>query len=69
MFPIVDAEVASDVCPLFFRLGQGDTLAQFCSDAKFKAASRLFYADADFYPPRLTFASSVSATNSHLTII
>ncbi|MGA3158160.1 MAG: methyltransferase domain-containing protein [Steroidobacteraceae bacterium] len=33
LFPIVDAEVASDVCPLFFRLGQGETLAQVCLDA------------------------------------
>ena len=53
VFPIVDAEVASDVCPLFFRLGQGDTLAQLCSDAKFEAiahrrlAATLFYADAE----------------------
>lgn len=28
LFPIVDAEVASEVCPLFFRLGQGDNLAR-----------------------------------------
>ena len=27
LFPIVDAEVASEVCPLFFRLGQADALA------------------------------------------
>jgi hypothetical protein len=26
-FPSVDAEVASEVCPLFFRLGQPDALA------------------------------------------
>ena len=36
LFPIVDAEVASDVCPLFFRLGQGDTLARLCADAGFE---------------------------------
>lgn len=53
VFPIVDAEVASDVCPLFFRLGQGDTLAQLCGDAKFDAiehrriAATLSYADAE----------------------
>ena len=35
------------MCPLFFRLGQGDTLVQFCSDAKFKAASRRRCSDAD----------------------
>jgi hypothetical protein len=26
LFPIVDARVASEVCPLFFRLGGGDAL-------------------------------------------
>ena len=30
LFPIVDAEVASDVCPLFFRLGQPNILARMC---------------------------------------
>jgi ubiquinone/menaquinone biosynthesis C-methylase UbiE len=35
IFPIVDDEVASEVCPLFFRLGQQDTLARLCADAKF----------------------------------
>ncbi len=35
VFGIVDAEVASDVCPLFFRLGQDDALARACSDAGF----------------------------------
>lgn len=33
LFPIVDAEVATEVCPLFFRLGQSDTLARLCADA------------------------------------
>ena len=27
IFPIVDARVESDVCPMFFRLGTGDTLS------------------------------------------
>ncbi|MGB7218334.1 MAG: class I SAM-dependent methyltransferase [Vicinamibacterales bacterium] len=27
IFPIVDARVASEVCPMFFQLGTGDTLA------------------------------------------
>lgn len=53
LFPIVDAEVASDVCPLFFRLGQGDTLAHACADARFedielhRLAVTLAYANAD----------------------
>jgi SAM-dependent methyltransferase len=33
LFGIVDAEVASEVCPLFFGLGQGDALAQACERA------------------------------------
>lgn len=53
VFQIVDAEVASDVCPLFFRLGQRDTLARLCAEAGFEAvvpgriATTLHYADAD----------------------
>jgi ubiquinone/menaquinone biosynthesis C-methylase UbiE len=52
VFPIVEAEVASDVCPLFFRLGQRDTLARLCAQAGFEAAIQqrlavtLEYADA-----------------------
>jgi len=40
VFPIVNAEVASDVCPLFFRFGQGDALAGSCLAAKFEAVSQ-----------------------------
>jgi ubiquinone/menaquinone biosynthesis C-methylase UbiE len=53
VFPIVSAEVASEVCPLFFRLGQHDTLANFCVDAKFedvrhhRIATTLTFADAN----------------------
>jgi ubiquinone/menaquinone biosynthesis C-methylase UbiE len=53
LLAIVDAEVASEVCPLFFRLGQGDTLARLCAEAGFEAvgqrriAATLAYADAD----------------------
>ncbi len=36
IFPIVGDEVASEVCPLFFRLGEQDTLARLCADAKFE---------------------------------
>ncbi|HEU4458508.1 MAG TPA: methyltransferase domain-containing protein [Methylibium sp.] len=35
VFGIVDAEVVSDVCPLFFRLGARDALARACTDAGF----------------------------------
>jgi len=53
VFQIVDAEVASEVCPLFFRLGQQGALERLCADAKFEAiehrriATMLAYADAD----------------------
>ncbi len=35
IFPIVDARVQSEVCPLFFRLGTGDALANAFADAGF----------------------------------
>lgn len=35
VFPIVDAEVATEVCPLFFQLGQEGALAQACAQAGF----------------------------------
>ena len=53
VFPIVDAEVASEVCPLFFRLGQEGVLARMCEDAGFHAVTQqrisatLDYANAD----------------------
>jgi ubiquinone/menaquinone biosynthesis C-methylase UbiE len=37
VFPIVDAEVASEVCPLFFRLGRRDTLTRLCAAAGLEA--------------------------------
>ena len=33
VFGIVDAEVSSEVCPLFFRLGQAGALARLCAEA------------------------------------
>lgn len=53
VFPIVDAEVSSDVCPLFFQLGNEGALAQLCAEAGFVDACEvriqvsLDYADAD----------------------
>lgn len=35
IFPIVDARVETEVCPLFFQLGTGDTLADRFRDAGF----------------------------------
>lgn len=36
LFPIVDAFVASDVCPLFFSLGERGALARSCAEAGFR---------------------------------
>jgi ubiquinone/menaquinone biosynthesis C-methylase UbiE len=53
VFGIVASEVESEVCPLFFRLGQADALACLCADAHFgsieqhRIAATLHYADAD----------------------
>jgi len=50
---IVDEEVASEVCPLFFRYGQGDALARACASAGFTVTAQhrvpttLAYASAD----------------------
>lgn len=33
MFPIVDARVQTEVCPMFFALGTGDALATMCREA------------------------------------
>jgi ubiquinone/menaquinone biosynthesis C-methylase UbiE len=53
LFSIVDAEVATEVCPLFFRLGQEGALARLCADTPLshveqrRIAATLVYADAD----------------------
>jgi hypothetical protein len=43
IFPIVEARVQSDVCPMFFQLGTGDTLASRFAAAGFErlAARRI----------------------------
>ncbi len=52
VFPILEAEVVSDVCPHFFRMGQGDALARACTDAGLvdvraeRIAAELRYANA-----------------------
>jgi ubiquinone/menaquinone biosynthesis C-methylase UbiE len=53
LFEIVDAEVSSEVCPMFFRLGQQDALARLCADMKLemighrRLACPLAYIDDD----------------------
>jgi len=53
IFPIVDARVQSEVCPMFFQLGTGDRLAQTAAEAGFtditseRISATLRYASAD----------------------
>lgn len=53
IFPVMDARVNSEVCPLFFRLGTGETLARTFSAAGFgdvetvRISSRLEYESED----------------------
>jgi ubiquinone/menaquinone biosynthesis C-methylase UbiE len=53
LFPIVDAEISGDVCPLFFRLGKPDALARLCVEAncdvmaQHRFSAKLIYANAD----------------------
>lgn len=41
LFAIVDDEVFSEVCPLFFRLGQPGALARLCADAGLESVEEL----------------------------
>lgn len=53
LFGIVDAEVRSEVCPLFFGLGQGEALARACAASgltvtgSHRRDDALWHADAD----------------------
>ena len=53
LFGVVDAEVHSEVCPLFFGLGQGDALARACAAAGLTVSAShrrddlLWHADGD----------------------
>ncbi|MBE0546306.1 MAG: methyltransferase domain-containing protein [Rubrivivax sp.] len=53
LFGIVDAEVRSEVCPLFFRLGQDEALGRCCASVGLQVIAQrrrddsLDYADAD----------------------
>jgi len=52
IFPIVDCRVSTDVCPLFFQLGTGSTLADRFHDAQFRdvkterVRTKMHYANA-----------------------
>lgn len=50
LFGIVDAEVRSEVCPLFFALGQGDTLARCAQAAGLSVIAQRHRLDTLAYP-------------------
>lgn len=50
LFGIVDAEVRSEVCPLFFSLGQGDALARLCASVGLQVSLQRRRSDALRYP-------------------
>lgn len=55
IFPIVDKRVASDVCPLFFQQGTGDTLKKSFEMAGFENV------EADRFPVNLQYSSQDEA--------
>lgn len=50
LFGIVDAEVRSEVCPLFFGLGQGEALARRCATAGLHVTLQRRRSDSLDYP-------------------
>lgn len=50
VFPVVEARVASDVCPLFFALGTGDTLRATFEEAGFTDVTATRIATTLHYP-------------------
>nr|WP_316643123.1 hypothetical protein [uncultured Roseateles sp.] len=58
IFEIVDARVRSDVCPMFFRLGTGDTLALALRSAGLNDV------DLQRVPAMLTYPSSQAACDA-----
>lgn len=60
VFQIVDAEVQSEVCPMFFHLGQGGALERLCADAQFDAV------EAVRIPATLVYPDGNAACNAAL---
>ncbi len=54
LFPIVDARVRSEVCPMFFRLGGGDALAQALRGAGLSGVATARIATTADYPDAQT---------------
>jgi SAM-dependent methyltransferase len=60
LFGIVDAEVRSEVCPLFFGLGQGESLARRCATAGLHVTLQRRRSDALGYPDPTKLAPRLS---------
>jgi ubiquinone/menaquinone biosynthesis C-methylase UbiE len=58
IFPIVDRRVQSDVCPMFFQLGTGETLRLQMEEAGFSSV------EVDRIPTVLEYASDVEAVGA-----
>lgn len=58
LFPIVDARVSSEVCPMFFRLGSGDALARALRQAG------LVDVQATRLPTELAYATAQAACDA-----
>lgn len=73
IFPIVDARVRSDVCPLFFRLGTGEALRQAFASAGFanvvtkRIEAQLQYATADEACSAAFIGGPVALAYSHFS--
>ena len=71
VFPIVDAEVISDVCPLFFQLGQPGALAAELARAGFEVtqerrlSTTLVYGDGDAAADAALIGGPVALAWSH----
>ena len=73
IFPIVDARVRSDVCPLFFQLGTGQALSQAFALAGFRnivtrrIETKLQYASADEACAAVFIGGPVTLAYSHFS--
>lgn len=73
IFPIVDAHVQSEVCPMFFRLGAGDGLSKAFASAGFKQihvkrfGAPLQYATAEAACEAASVGGPVALAYSHFS--
>jgi len=61
IFPIVQRQVASEVCPLFFALGTGGALAQLCAACAFEGVHETRLSTVLEYPDAASAAGAALA--------